>query len=66
MHTSLLKAEMVKNGDTQESLAEALGISRQTLNGKILGKVDFRQNEILFIKDRYRLTAKAIDAIFLT
>lgn len=64
MHTSLLKAEMVKNGDTQESLAEALGISRQTLNGKILGKVDFRQNEILFIKDRYRLTAKVIDAIF--
>lgn len=64
MHTSLLKAEMVKNGDTQESLAEALGISRQTLNGKILGKVDFRQNEILFIKNRYHLTAKAIDAIF--
>lgn len=64
MHTSLLKAEMVKNGDTQESLAEALGISRQTLNGKISGKVDFRQNEILFIKDRYRLNAKAIDAIF--
>lgn len=64
MHTLLLKAEMVKNGDTQETLAEAMGISRQSLNSKILGKVDFRKNEILFIKDRYHLSAKAIDSIF--
>lgn len=64
MNTALLKAEMVKNGDTQEKLGEALGISRSNINSKILGKSDFRQNEILFIKERYHLTAKLVELIF--
>lgn len=64
MNANLLKAEMMKNGDTQETLGDALGISRSAINAKILGRSDFRQNEILFIKERYHLTAKMVDSIF--
>lgn len=66
MNAALLKGKMVENGDTQASLAEALGISRSRLNAKINGSADFRQLEILFIKERYKLTAKDINNIFFT
>lgn len=55
---------MVKYGDSQKDLAIALGISLSRLNLKINGGADFRQAEILFIKDRYKLKPEEIDAIF--
>ena len=55
---------MVKYGDSQKDLATALGISLSRLNLKINGGADFRQAEILFIKDRYKLKPEEIDAIF--
>lgn len=65
MNSVLFRATMVKNEDTQDSLAKALGMSRSCLNAKINGKgTEFRQNEILFIKERYHLTASEIDSIF--
>ncbi|MEE3478759.1 MAG: hypothetical protein VZQ81_01855 [Succiniclasticum sp.] len=65
MNKQLLKAEMVRYGDTQESLAAAMGISLSRLNAKINSEhAEFRQNEILFIKRRYALDADSINAIF--
>lgn len=64
MNKPLMRAEMMKYGDSQKDLANALGISLSRLNLKINGGADFRQAEILFIKDRYKLKPEEIDAIF--
>ena len=55
---------MVLFNDTNESLAEALNISRQTLSAKINGKVDFWQSEIKQIVERYTLTSEETEQIF--
>ena len=64
MNAKLLNVEMILHNDTQKTLAHALGISRQSLNAKIHGRRDFSQSEIIFIKNRYNLKAKAVDDIF--
>ena len=65
MNTKLLKSFIARNGDTQEKLAEYLGISLSNLNAKLHGKrSSFRQNEIMAIKERYGLSADDIDEIF--
>jgi hypothetical protein len=53
-------------GDTQSSLAEALGLSLSRLNAKIneTDGAEFVQSEILFIKIRYHLTPEEVDQIF--
>lgn len=66
MNSRLLKATIVKNGDTQEKLAEAMGIQTSGLNMRINGHTEFRRNEINFIKQRYGLTSDEIDSIFFT
>jgi DNA-binding XRE family transcriptional regulator len=55
-------------GDTQKSLADALGISLTSLNAKIneTDGAEFRQHEITAIKIRYNLTAEEVDQIFFT
>lgn len=56
---------MKLNGDTQETLAAAIGISRTQLNAKINERnASFMQPEILRIKERYNLTAEQINEIF--
>ena len=64
MNSDLLKGKIRENGDTQEKLAVAIGISNSNLSDKINGKSSFRQNEILLIKERYSLTAQDVDRIF--
>ena len=65
MDKDLFKSFLVKNGDTQQRLAEALGISLSNLNMKINGNgTSFRQNEIAAIKKRYHMTAGEVDAVF--
>ena len=64
MNKPLMRAEMVKYGDSQKDLANALGISLSRLNLKINGGADFRQAEILFIKDRYKLKHVEMLSIF--
>ena len=65
MNKALLRAEMIKHGDTQETLAKAMGISLSRLNAKINSEnAEFRQTEIIFIKDRYNLSAADVDSIF--
>ena len=65
VNKNLLKSFMVLNGDTQERLADALGISLSNLNAKMNSKgASFRQTEIMEIKERYKLTADDVDGIF--
>jgi hypothetical protein len=66
MNKHLLRAEMIKFGDTGRELANALGIARTTLSAKMSENNDaeFTQGEIAIIKDRYSLSAKDIYSIF--
>ena len=65
MDKALFKSFITKNGDTQQKLANALGISLSNLSAKINGNgASFRQNEIAAIKERYHMTASEIDAVF--
>ena len=64
MKKNLLEAKMKIYGDTQSSLAEAIGISVQALNYKMNGKGEFTMGEIQKIKERYHLTAEEVDEIF--
>lgn len=65
MNETSLRVHMVKHGDTQETLAKAMGISLSRLNAKIKSNnAEFKQTEILFIKERYKLTAKDVNEIF--
>ena len=65
MNKPLFRSFMVKFSDTQETLAEAIGISLSRLNAKINSNgAEFTQKEIAFIKGRYNLTAAEVDAIF--
>ena len=63
-NTRLLKAKMVLFGDTISTLAAAIGINRQNASIKVNGKRDFKQNEILKIAKRYKLTTEEVAAIF--
>ncbi len=66
MNSNLLKSVIVRNGDTQEKLAEAMGLPTSALNMRINGRIEFRRNEINFIKQRYELSSEEIDNIFFT
>lgn len=59
---------MKRYGDTQETLAKAIGISRTRLNAKIneTDNASFTQPEICAIKERYQLSDSEINVIFFT
>lgn len=60
-----LMVVMKRFGDTQDTLAKALALSRTQLNAKINERnATFMQPEIAAIKARYQLTAKEVDNIF--
>lgn len=56
MNTNELKAAMKRNKDTQEKLAEALGIQTSGACERINGKIEFRRSEINLIRKRYKLS----------
>lgn len=64
MNSNILKAVMVRNNDTQEKLAEFLGLQVSGVNARINGKIDFRRSEINAIRARYNLTAEETVEIF--
>lgn len=55
-----------KHGDTQKTLADALGLALSTVNAKINAKngAEFKQTEIDAIADRYNMTADEIVVVF--
>ncbi len=61
-----LRSVMVANGDTQATLAAAMGISLSNLNAKIneYRGLQFSQFEIDFIRRRYGLSAGDVVRIF--
>lgn len=66
MNKALLRAAMVENGDTQESLASAMGISCSRLNAKVNERdgAAFNLRELSFMKERYKLSDEKATAIF--
>lgn len=64
MNVNALKAKMVLNGDTIESLATKIGITSRSLGGKLNGDVQFKLGELGKIKELYKLSAKEFEEIF--
>ena len=64
MNGKELKAHMIRFGDTNSTLADALGIAGSTFSLKKNGKADFTANEIRLIAERYALTSDEICATF--
>ena len=65
MNSKLLRSVMVLHGDTNADLAECLGITEQSVSGKINENgTEFKQGEIAKIKARYNLTPEQVDEIF--
>lgn len=64
MNSNEFKAAMKRNDDTQEKLAEALGIQVSGVSRRINGDIDFRRSEINIIRDRYKLSPEETMLIF--
>lgn len=66
MNKNMFVSKMKLFGDTQEILAEALGLSLSGLNAKIneTNGSQFRLKEIKFFRNRWHLTPEEIDQIF--
>lgn len=66
MNANILRSKMKLFGDTNASLADAIGCSAQRLSAKIneTNGAEFNQSEIKAIKERYNLSHEEVDAIF--
>lgn len=64
MNSNEMKAAMKRNNDTQQQLAEALGLHLSGVNSRINGHTDFRASEISKIVRRYNLTVDDVSRIF--
>lgn len=66
MNKNMFKSKMKLFGDTNATLAGAIGISAQRLSAKIneTGGAEFTQSEILSVKERYDLTIEEVSQIF--
>jgi plasmid maintenance system antidote protein VapI len=64
--THLLKYYIRKNGDTVETLANAIDIKRATLSAKINNRSDFKQSEIVAIGKRYKFSIEQCRRVFLS
>ena len=63
-NTLELKAAIMRKGFTAESLADAIGISRQSMSYKVNNKREFISSEIAKISNTLQLTASERDMIF--
>ena len=64
MNIKLLRSKMVLAGDSQNKLAEELGISKVAMSSKMTGQTQFKADEIAKIVWRYNLTAQETHEIF--
>lgn len=55
MNANLLKGKIRERGETQETVAKAIGISPNSLSRKIAGKREFRLSEIIKLCDYLQL-----------
>lgn len=63
---NLLRSAMVAKGFTSESVAELLGISRQSFSYKINNKRKFTSDEISVMAHELKLTPAQLVEIFFT
>lgn len=66
MNSLEMKVAMKRNEDTQEKLAEALGLKISGISARINGHIDFRISEVEKIRDRYNLSNEDLVNIFFT
>ncbi len=66
MNSLEMKVAMKRNEDTQEKLAEALGLQVSGVCARINGHIDFRTSEIEKIRERYNLSNDELVKIFFT
>lgn len=64
MNTNKLRGVMAAHGETGGTLADAIGITYQSLSKKLNGHSEFTRSEIYTISSRYGLTADEIVDIF--
>lgn len=64
MKKNELRSVMVKYGDNNQILAEALGITSPALSNKMNGKSAFSINQIKVMIDRYNLDGDDVQRIF--
>lgn len=64
MNKNAFKAVMIYHGDDQKAVADAIGVSPQTVSDKLNGITDFKQSEIQTLAERYKLTPAQVDEIF--
>jgi len=62
--TELLKRTIERSGLKPSFISDTLGVSRQALNGKVNGKIAFRQSEVYVMCDLLRLTDEEKVQIF--
>lgn len=55
---------MTEYHDTQEKLADDMGLPQSAISNRINGKIDFRLQEIQFLVKRYNLDADRTREIF--
>ena len=51
MNANLLRSEMAKKGKTQAEVAQAIGMSGNSMSRKLLGKREFRLSEVCKLCD---------------
>lgn len=65
MNSQLLKGIIKIHDGSQSALADAMGLSLSRLNAKINETgAEFSQSEIVFIRDRYKLSTSEVTDIF--
>ena len=66
MNKNMFVSKMKLHGDTQQILADALGMSISRMNAKIneSNGSQFRQKEIAFFRNRWHLSPSEVDMIF--
>lgn len=68
VNKNMLVSKMKLFGDTQETLANFIGVSLSRFNAKLNGTdgAEFTQGEIAKIKEKYNLTDEEVILIFFT
>ena len=66
MNSLEMKVAMKRNEDTQEKLAEVLGLQISGVSARINGRISFRASEIEKIRERYKLSNDELVKIFFT
>lgn len=64
MNTAGIKAAIAKNGETQEKLAKALGLTPAALSKRVNGHMLFNMREVNRIRKRYKLSPEETVEIF--